>query len=323
VSKRPLFSTYSQGENRVTGSLMAVFTRIDLTTLEQLLAYLSGETTLDLVAFDVVRPQGGGRVPDASISSNFKYLFEVKTAYDTLSGGQLRGHLKHLTGAHADERLFALTPDEVEPAVVAAVGDERLRWFNFQQVNSAIDEVIGGDDTTDGERLLLRELQTLFSQEGLLGREDTVVVAASKAYDFYLAHSAYVCQAGRAFRKGLARLGFYRRLRIERHFPKIIARRDGVLFDADEVARLRTTSADVDRRLARVIEDSLASGERIAGQVYQVFLLSEPEARDTLTMAKPIVHAGSGRGAAWTMGQRYIFSSALERAPETTVELAA
>lgn len=33
----PLFSTYSQGENRVTGSLLAVFERISFALVEQIL----------------------------------------------------------------------------------------------------------------------------------------------------------------------------------------------------------------------------------------------------------------------------------------------
>jgi hypothetical protein len=34
VPKAPLFSTYRQGENRVTSSLMAVFERVDLSIVE-------------------------------------------------------------------------------------------------------------------------------------------------------------------------------------------------------------------------------------------------------------------------------------------------
>jgi hypothetical protein len=44
MSKNPLFSTYRQGENRVTSSMLAVFERIDLSLLETLLGAAAGRT---------------------------------------------------------------------------------------------------------------------------------------------------------------------------------------------------------------------------------------------------------------------------------------
>lgn len=46
VAKNPLFSTYRQGENRVTSSMLAVFERIDRSLLETMLAAASGESSL-------------------------------------------------------------------------------------------------------------------------------------------------------------------------------------------------------------------------------------------------------------------------------------
>jgi len=323
VSKRPLFSTYNQGENRVTASIVAVFTHLDLTTLEELFTALLEESSLELMRFEVVRPQGAGRVPDASIASSFRYLFEVKTSYESLSEAQLRGHLGHLDASHRDERLFALTPDDAEPPILSAIADDRLRWFSFRDLDRAIAALVARDETADGERLLLKELRTLFSQEGLLGREDTVVVAARHAYDFYLRRSAYVCQAGRAFRKDLRRLAFYRARRIECEIPAILERRDNVPFTHEEVARLRATATGADTELARLIADSLDAGDHLEGVTYQVFLLSPPDSSETHRLQSPIAHHGDGRGSAFTMGQRYVFFEHLERGPETTAELAA
>jgi hypothetical protein len=53
MAKNPLVSTYRQGENRVTSSMLAVFERIDLPLLETILAAAAGEASL----------QGGRRRP--------------------------------------------------------------------------------------------------------------------------------------------------------------------------------------------------------------------------------------------------------------------
>lgn len=322
MSKRPLFSTYSQGENRVTGSLMAVFERLDLGTLEGILAGAAEESSLQLVSFDLVRPEGTGRVPDARIAASFKYLFETKTSYDALDEGQLRGHLEHLgKGNYADERLFALTPDSDEPSVIGRIGDERLRWMSFARLDEAISQALAEDDIPDDERFLLRELRALFVQEGLLGRQETVVVAAANAYDFYLKYSAYVCQADRGFRNGLQRLAFYRRRRIEIHVPQILKRVKNVEFSSAEAARLRESDDPLDAGIAEVVEQTVASGARIDSHPYQVFLLTPPDDPATFRLAAPIRHETDGRGSAFTMGQRYVYFADVQGSPATTAAL--
>ena len=58
MTKSPLFSTYRQGENRVTSSMLAVFERIDLSLLETLLAGAAGEAgAIQMVSF-VNQPVG-------------------------------------------------------------------------------------------------------------------------------------------------------------------------------------------------------------------------------------------------------------------------
>src|SRR4051812_47537303 len=115
MTKNPLFSTYRQGENRVTSSMLAVFERIDVSLLEQLLAAAAGETSLQLVSFTNQPGGAGASIPDALIQARFAYWFEVKTARDALHRKQLDEHLKCLAGGTADERLFVITPDPVEP----------------------------------------------------------------------------------------------------------------------------------------------------------------------------------------------------------------
>jgi hypothetical protein len=93
VAKNPLFSTYRQGENRVTSSMLAVFERIDLSLLETMLAAASGESSLEMVSFTNQPPGKGHSVPDALISASFSYLFEVKTSRNAVAATQLTEHL--------------------------------------------------------------------------------------------------------------------------------------------------------------------------------------------------------------------------------------
>lgn len=67
MSKAPLFSTYRQGENRVTSSILAVLERIDFGRVEELLAAASGESVLEMVRF-VNQPRGLRSVPGTSTS---------------------------------------------------------------------------------------------------------------------------------------------------------------------------------------------------------------------------------------------------------------
>lgn len=325
MAKRPLFATYRQGENRVTASILAVFERLDTGTLESLLGNLAEETSLTLVEFGVVRPEGPGTVPDAVISGSFRYLFEVKLREREIRKDQIRGHLAHLGGdSSANKRLFVLTPDGEPPQVLDEFADEPLTWLSFAKLNKAIHELIDGEGETlsERERYLLRELQALFQEEGLLSREDTVVVAARRAYGEYLKWSGYFCQPNRSFRAGLERIGFYKEGAIRREFPLILHRRDEVLWSPEEAGSLRRTGKPFDKELADLMDRLLAAGVRPQGGLNQVFLLSAPDAPETFKLDHEIKHVTGGRGSAWVMGQRYVAFDAVKQGPRTTEELA-
>jgi hypothetical protein len=326
MPKNPLFSSYRTGENRVTASIMAVLERIDLGVVERLLSAATGEATLPLVSFQNQVVAKDLSVPDAGISANFRYLFEVKTAPHALNAKQLKNHLKHLHGSFGDERLFLLTPDAEEPSVLTQLDDARLTWLNFQGLDQAIDELLRGETELLGEqtRFLLYELRALFDHEGLLGQEDTVVVAARHAYPEYLRTASYTCQPGRAFREGVTRMGFYYSGAIQPEVPLIRHRRDNVTFSGDNVVALRETGEPFDAELAALIPLLLDTGSRVPGQLYQVFLLSPADDEATLRLAAPIKNTTTdhkGKPWAWTMGQRYTQSGVLAQGPKSTTEL--
>ncbi len=196
MAKAPLFSTYRQGENRVTSSVLAVLERVDLALVERLLGAASGESSVEMVRF-VNQPGGGeGSVPDASISASFHYLFEVKTVRGAISSDQLKRHLAQLNRSAEIQRLYVLTPDAEPPPEVEEIGDDRLVWLSFAGLDQAIGDLLGDRDAmvSEREQFLLRELQRLFEEDELLApAEDTVVVAARNAYPEYLRLSAYLC----------------------------------------------------------------------------------------------------------------------------------
>lgn len=309
VAKNPLFSTYRQGENRVTSSMLAVFERIDLSLLETILQAASGESSLQMVSFTNQPPGKGHSVPDALISGRFAYWFEVKTSHNAVSVNQLGEHLSSLDEDGAQERLFVITPDPEQPDVITTMADPRIVWFNFRSLHHAVESVTTDPAAIIAEqaRFLLRELQALLVDEGLVDNDDVVIVAAKIAYGEYLHHSAYICQAGRAFRTGLTHMGFYANAAIQVHLPRIRHREDPVTFTLAE-ANSRKAGAQADQLIGQVIEGTLTTGTREAGQQYEVFLLSGPDEAETIQLPQPITNdavSASGKPWAWTLGQRY------------------
>jgi hypothetical protein len=317
MTKNPLFSTYRQGENRVTSSMLAVFERIDLSMLERILANASGESSLQMVSFANQPPGKGHSIPDARISARFAYWFEVKTTRGTLDKVQLEEHRANLRDDGGDERLFVITPDAEQPTAIAHLGDQRVVWFNFRSLHDAMDEAVSDPTGTvpDQARFLLRELQGLLVEDGLVDSDDVVIVAARLAWPEYLERSVYVCQAERAFRAGLTHMGFYANGAIQARVPRIRYREDLVIFTHEEATR-RDASSDTDRTVGELIRTLLAYSPREEGKQYQVFLLSGPEDPDTVRLAHQIINdtvAASGRPFAWTMGQRYVSLASLTR----------
>ncbi len=294
--------------------MLAVFERIDLSLLETILAAAAGESSLQMVTFTNQPPGRGHSVPDARISARFAYWFEVKTARNALDAVQLKEHCANLGTDGGDERLFAISPDPEQPRAVTDILDPRIVWFNFRALNDAIDVALADPEAASEQaRFLLRELQALLLDEGVvLDSDDVVIVAAHFAYPEYLKHGAYVCQAERAFREGITHLGFYADGAIQTYVPWIRHPEDHVTFTREEAARRRAGS-DTDRRIADVIEDSLTEG-REDGQQYKVLLLSGHEEKDTVKLSQPIFNdtvTKSGRACAWTQRQRYVSLSGL------------
>jgi hypothetical protein len=314
-----LFSTYSAGENRITATILAVLRSLSLDRIERLLGALTELPEFELVRFENQPGRGGPGVPDAQVSSSCRILIETKTQRNVLMREQLKRHLQRLDDAKEAFRcLLVLTPDESRPAELMHFSDERLFWTSFAALDQAIDELLADKKEVVSEResFLLRELQAMLLQENLLGFEkDTVIVAASRAWDEYERLPLYVCQPGRSFQK-VNYMGFYKDNQICPLIPRILDRKD----------RVRLEHGGDKSELGRAVDRLIESGLRKPDAEYQVFLLSGPKDPQTIRLDEPIVNdlqSASGRRTAFTQGQRYVKLDNLRRAKLTSDLVAA
>lgn len=191
------FSTYSQGENRVTATILAVFERLSFSLVERIVQALCQEPEAPLLTF-TNQPRGIRSVPDARIRASFAYWIETKIAVNAVLHQQLREHLHALDDDRlvARHRLLVLTPDERQPNAVTDIGDERVAWANFDDVVRAIQdatELSGSWLTSDRpqvsaqEQALLHELVQFLTAEGLVEKSQSraVIVAARLALGEY------------------------------------------------------------------------------------------------------------------------------------------
>ncbi|MEU4314847.1 hypothetical protein [Nocardia sp. NPDC024068] len=157
----------------------------------------------------------------------------------------------------------------------------------------------------------LQEVSTAMDQYALrpIAVADTAVVAAKDAWPLYQHCNAYVCQPGRFFRP-VERIAFYFDSHIQSDIPRIQYRRDNVEWSAASADRLRKSVDVMDRKIARVIDESRSHGW-IAGS-YQVFLLTHAGDPVHRQLSCPLPHRGIGRGSAFTQRQRYVSLHALE-----------
>lgn len=312
--------------------MLAVCERISIQLLEQIFRYATEDDTFSLVSF-TAQPSlvGTKRRPDGEIAASCRYLFEVKRVVGALQRDQLQEYLDHLE-PKGTTGLFAVTPDAARPAVIDAIGDERLVWFNFARLSEAIDQTIQdeGERIADRDRFLLRELQAHLEEAGLLRLgQDVAIVAAREAYPLYLRHSVYACQPAskRTFRPEITRIGFYANGAIQREVPRILRHEPELELTEDVLMRCATSADPHERAVGEAMRAVMKDkpGWYSQGAVLQVFLLAKPEESDTALLERPVVNTtkdANGRTFAYTLGTRYTSTTALAKQPKDTDELA-
>lgn len=326
----PLFSTYTQGENRVTSTVIAVLEHVNNQLAEDIQEALTDESDLSLVSFDN-QVTGVDSVPDAAIKSSTALWFETKTSRDAVDKEQLEHHLHALNEDEAElQRLIVLTPDARLPDEVAEIEDERIVWANFDSLIDTIETVLERDVgnaeasmsvPTEREAFLLRELSRFLYDEDLVsGKEDRVlVVAARKAWPEYQEHGLYFCQANRSF-KPVDHLAFYTDGEIKRAVPTVTGAIESVELTEETVRNDGNLSqSQRERLLDAVIQFRKQDSER-HGETEKVIFI-----QDGIELDHPVKNdktaSDSDRTVAFVQGHRYVSFSKLRENPEYTTEL--
>jgi hypothetical protein len=136
---------------------------------------------------------------------------------------------------------------------------------------------------------------------------DTVVVAANKAWGEYQRLHAYIHQPNRTYII-VPRLAFYANQHIQPLVPSILATFPSILLDENAL--------QPDPRLRSLIIALLAEQPDRRGKTEGIFLLSAPDSPDTLHLAASIRNDQvdkNGKTTAYTAGHRYTRQSQLEK----------
>ena len=313
-----IFSTYSTGENRVTASFLAVLRSLSLDRIQRLLGALLEQSEFELVRFENQPAKGGkSSVPDAIIQSSIRLLIETKITRNALNLQQIKYHLERLNETtEATALVLVVTPDDLRPSVLDSLNDRRVAWASFAALDQAIDELLADkyEVVSEREAFLLRELQNMLMAEGLIASEtDVVIVAARNAWPEYNEIHAYVCQPNRPFQQ-VSRVGFYSKGQVYPLVPKILESHEAVEM------KMGLYDGALGSLVARLVDEH----RRTEGELLKVLMLSAPNSPDTLKLPQPIpnnMKSKTGKGTAFTMGQRYVSSEELLTA-KTTSDLA-
>ena len=194
-----LFSTYRQGENRVTATFLAVLQRLSLLNIDRILGGLLEEDAFSLVSFEN-QPKGQSTRPDARIRTKSAIWIETKTSSDAVNTDQIQGHLEALGEG---ERLLLLTPDADKPWQLP--DDKGIIWSNFRHLVEIVDGILKDEDEPPSEReaFLLREFIKMIRQDGLIGSTEQLmrIVPCGQSLEINREYGIYFHPSDRSYTK--------------------------------------------------------------------------------------------------------------------------
>lgn len=326
----PLFSTYTQGENRVTSTLLAVLEHVNSRLAEDILETLTDESDLSLATFDT-QITGVDSVPDAAIRASTALWFETKTSRNTVRREQLENHLQALDQDQSDlQRLIVLTPDDHVPDEVLAIEDERIVWASFDNlvgsVESLLERDVGSTEAsmyvpTEREAFLLREFVRFIYDESLVsGREDRVlVVAARKAWPEYHKYGLYFCQPNRSF-KPISHLAFYKDGEVKTTVPKVTGSIESISLEEETIRGHSELSKHQEEELLQAVKLMRENGSDRYNETEKVLFL-KPDLELDQVIRNDKTANDSNRTVAFVQGHRYVSLSTLRENPSYTTEL--
>ena len=315
----PLFSTYRQGENRVTSTFLAVLQRLSLPNIDRILGALLEETSFSLVTFDN-QPKGKRSRPDAKIGTGDTVWIETKTERNAVGRTQIKNHMKSLRGR---DKLLLLTPDEQRPNDL----EGSVVWSNFRTLSDVVRDILDdqNEPPSEKEAFLLRELVSMLREDGLLSsaKPKVVVVAASSAWAMYEAIPAYRCLPSLRFRDPdqFDRMAFYVSGEIRPIVPKIKAVIESIdLTRQEEVTSLGSPEKELAEELLKNLDYS-GRHDWFDGN-HTVMFLSKPGEDETVDLGEPIANdkiGKHGKTVPFTYGKpRYVTLDSLKKAHTTT-----
>ena len=299
----PLFSTYSQGENRVTATFIAMLQRLSLPNMDRILGELLGEQEEDfsLVSF-INQPQGVESIPDAKIQTGHGVWFETKITTNAVLVKQIKSHMKAL---RRDEKLIVLTPDDDRPVKLDSPSlskndKEQIAWANFNRLDDVVKEILEDKDSppSEFEAFLLREFSGFLQQEGLItipSAERVMVVPATRAWSRYDEMSIYGDMRGLNW-KPSDHLAFYTSMEIKPFVPKIKSTKSPInIMNDEEVEKLD----DYQKQVVTGLRTRHGVDEDWDHPL-RVLFLSEPCDEETIKLKTPIENDKKTRtGKSW------------------------
>ena len=310
-----LFSVYSQRENRVTASFLAVLERLSLPNMDRILQALLDDENFRLVRFEN-QPKGKSSTPDAKINTSPAILIETKTSENSVNHYQISQHLKSLEG---NQKLLLLTPDDSRPSCL----NEEVRWSNFITLSEAIKAILNDADEPASEReaFLLRELIRLLRDQGLLVsfQKRVLVFPAPAAWPMYRELSVYRRAVGKSFRKS-GHLGFYANGEIKPIVPKIKSEILSIDLRNQEAINLLE---DDQKKLAEELKRRIDATDywHEFSQAFHLMFLSEADDEETIKLGRPVKNdkrSKSGKGTAFTQSFTYVNIDSLKEATKTS-----
>lgn len=223
-----IFSTYSTAENRVTSTILAVFEKLNSSTVTRILQVLMEDSTIELIKYEnQVKSICSASVPDGRIKGMFDYIIETKVVPNGIDKEQIENHFKYLK--YDFSKLLVLTPDFDYPNALKDLDNknpDKIIWGNFDRIIDGINSVLQESILLlDREKFLLMELKEFIINERLTAEDCTkkalLVPAGRIAWKFYEQYSLYKCQANRTFQQS-SYMGFYADRQIKAIFPKIL-----------------------------------------------------------------------------------------------------
>jgi hypothetical protein len=329
-----LFSSYSQGENRITSTILAVFERLNSSVVEFILADLMEDSNIELLKYrNQAKAKSGESIPDGLITASFAYYIETKIKPNSLKTNQLQNHIKHLERELKikDSRLIVITPDYKQPEVIKELDDERIYWCNFDMLVDSFGKTFSNNDLLLSEReaYLLQELKRLIENEpGLLTdnvKDRVLLIPARNAIEEYKLYGAYFCQPNRSFKPSYY-LAFYHSNRIDRKIPTILGYIESIRLGSDEVdpADFKEVSGDKGLLTQKFhqLEKKLKEDNHIRLQDdYKIMMLSSMNDPETVNLDNDIPNdklSSSGKPTAFVQNQRYVSLEKLTEAKHTT-----